>query len=1155
MIDDPRTPQRAAADPSASVWVGASAGTGKTKILTDRVLNLMLAGTPPERILCLTFTKAAAAEMSTRIADQLAGWAAAPADRLAACDLVELLGQKPSADQVALARRLFARVLDTPGGMNIQTIHAFCQSVLGRFPLEAGIAPHFAVVDDRDAAELLRAARDATLRTLPDDTSALGQALATIIPHVQESSFAALIKLVADARQRLQALFARCGGVEGAIAAIRARLALAAEDTPALILEGACADAACAENELRLACAALEGGGVTDRKAAAVLARWLDAAPAARAAMFEEYAQVFLVKGNGPPSIKTRLVTKAAAAPGIEAALACEAERVARVACTLRAAHTVQATAALLRLSDVLLAEYRAQKRRRSQLDYDDLIHGAAQLLAADAGAAWVLYKLDGGIDHVLIDEAQDTSPEQWQVIRALSGEFFAGRGARDERRTVFAVGDVKQSIFSFQGADPDAFLANRAWFGERVVGAGALWRPVDLSVSFRSTRAVLAAVDAVFARPPARDGVALDPHPIVHQAYRQRDGGAVELWPPLAQRGEEDIAPWTPPLRRLASDAPQLRLARIIARRIARMIKDGEPLVSQGRAIRAGDILVLVRRRTPFVEELVRTLKTQHIDVAGVDRMVLPQQMAIMDLIAIGHFALLPTDDLTLACVLKGPLIGLDEDQLFALARDRDGAPLWRMLAVRAADDAAFAAARASLQAILALADAVPPFEFFTEILGPHAGRRKLIGRLGRDAEDAIGEFLQLTLDYERNHLPTLQGFLHWFETGSVEIKRDLEQGTLDAVRIMTVHGAKGLQAPIVFLPDTMQTPKDQGPALLWPADGSDAEIVLWPPKRAFEDSVAASERQQRLEREHKEYRRLLYVAMTRAKDRLIVCGWQGAHREPDDCWYHLVRTGLHAARDALGLETQEDRFLAADPEFDGAPIVWRLACPQEGAVTAAAAAERPVVDALPAWARTPPPIEQPPARPLAPSRAAVAGDGGPFVAEAMGVRRGRLIHRLLETLPQVPAPARAQAARRWLARHGGDFTESARAEICAGVLALLDEPTLAALFADGSLAEVPFSGEVGGRPMSGQLDRLVVTATEAIALDYKTDRAPPATPDAVPSAYLQQMAAYRALLRALYPERLVRCLLLWTATPALMPLDDTLLDTAARALAAAHP
>lgn len=1138
---DPMEAQRGAADPTASVWVAASAGTGKTKILTDRVLNLMLAGTPPERILCLTFTKAAAAEMSSRITDQLADWAIMSDDALAS-RLHTLVGRGAEADTQARARKLFAHVLDTPGGMKIQTIHAFCQSLLGRFPLEAGVAPHFAVVDDRDAAELMRNARDSVLRRIGHEADPLARALAELTPYLQEVGFAALSAALTRERSRIADLIERHHGVEGVITAMRDLLRSPEGQTAASVRADACRDGVFDRDGLRQCASVLATGSPTDQERGAAIARWLQASAQEREQLFDDYLRHFLTKKSLP--LRT-LITQGALkrAPEAQAILMEEAERLRAVIARSRAAVTAEATAAVIRLGSALLAEYQAQKRYRSLLDYDDLIHDSERLLDGGMNAAWVLYKLDGGIDHVLIDEAQDTSPEQWQVIRALTAEFFAGIGARAVRRTIFAVGDVKQSIFSFQGADPDHFIVNRDHFAKQVANAGENWRPIDLSVSFRSTRAVLAAVDAVFARPEAAAGVALDGTAIVHQAFRQRDGGSVEVWPPILKRATEAEEPWMPPTTAIEGDAPQLRLARIIARRIARMIET-EVLVSQGRPVRPGDIMVLVRRRTPFLAELVRTLKGLHVPVAGIDRMVLSEQIAVMDLVALAHFALLPTDDLTLATVLKSPLIGLDEETLFRLAHGRTGS-LWQALRAAAAGDPACAAARDALATVLAFADAVPPFEFFTRVLGPLDGRRKLVGRLGHDVEEAIGEFLQLALGYERTHVASLQGFLHWFETGTAEIKRDLEQGDRDAVRIMTAHGAKGLQAPIVFLPDTMQLPNAQSPQILWPELPSGARVLLWPPKSDYREEVAEAEQEARREREMEEYRRLLYVAMTRARDRLIVCGWQNGKNRPEGCWYDLISDGLRAAAERLGLIEEDDTALAADREFDGAANVLRLSYPQESEPHPEPVPPLHELPSLPAWARTAPAAEALVPRPLTPSRAGGSA-AAPSPLEGSGQRfnRGRIIHRLLQTLPALPATAQARAAEAWLARPALALTAAERQEIAGAVRRVLDDSACAALFQPGSLAEVPFTGTLGGRPIAGQVDRLLVGDAIVTVLDYKTDRTVPTAAARVPAAYLRQMAAYRAVLRRIFPERTVCCLLLWTAGPTVMALDDGLLD-----------
>ncbi len=1146
-VPDAEVAQRRAADPEASVWVAASAGTGKTKVLTDRVLSLMLTGTLPQHILCLTFTRAAAAEMSNRIAEGLGQWATA-ADGELEVTLTRHLGRKPDDDIRRRARRLFAQVLDTPGGMNIQTIHAFCQSLLGRFPLEAGIAPHFTVLEERDAEEMLAAAKEEVLANARQaEGGTLASALAEITAHIHESAFFDLMGAVAGARGRLRRLIDRWGSVDEAIAATRRLLGLEADATPESVVASACEDEAFDALGLRLAVLALNDGTVTDKKRGRAMAAWLAAAPEDRTAGFDAYADALLA--DKQTKVRDRLITKDAAAStaGATEILQTEGGRLLRAVMERRAAVTAQATAGLLRLGDALLGAYQRQKERRAVLDYDDLILTARDLLRREGIAPWVLFKLDGGIDHILIDEAQDTNPEQWQVVEALANEFFAGAGARETPRTVYAVGDVKQSIYSFQRADPAAFQAMRDLFAERVPAVGETWHEEDLTISFRSTPAVLGAVDAVFARDAAADGVALDGRPITHEAWRRGDGGLVEVWPPVESRETDPPVPWKPPVERIAGDSPPTRLANLIAARIHRMVAGKELLESRGRPIRPGDVMVLVRRRTGFVEDLVRALKRLNVEVAGVDRMVLTEQMAVMDLVALGRFLLLPDDDLMLATVLKGPLIGLDEERLFRLAFGRKGS-LWEALKIKAGAESAYAEAYRDLSALLTRTDYTPPFELYTHVLGAGRGREKLIGRLGRDAEDPIAEFLDLALAFERSHTASLESFLHWLEAGAVEVKRDLEHERRDAVRIMTVHGAKGLEAPIVFLPDTLQVPVQTSP-LLWPADAAgDGELLLWPPARAWYEEVSERESARVKQRRDAEYRRLLYVAMTRAEDRLYVCGWRGRNAPPEGCWYDLIRDGLEGAGEGAAVEEADDPFLAGAPDI-GDCRVLRLRCPQ---VTEPEQADEDRIETeglapFPPWARRPPPEESRPPRPLAPSRPA---DEEPPVRSPFGAdegarfKRGRLIHRLLQTLPGLAPEARGGGVHAYLARPVHKLSPQAQAEIAAETRAVLDHPDCQSLFGPGSRAEVPLIGEVSGHVISGQVDRLLVTAEAVHVIDFKTNRAPPTSEDRVPALYLRQMAAYREVLRRIYADRPVRCFLLWTDGPRLMPLAEALLD-----------
>ncbi len=1132
-------PQHRASTPEASVWVDASAGTGKTKVLTDRVLRLLLRGTPPERILCLTFTRAAAAEMALRISSELARWTIAD-DAVLARDLAALTGLEPDRPALDRARRLFAAVLDVPGGMKIQTIHAFCQSLLRRFPLEAGVAPHFRIADERMSAALLSAAGSRLLSAAgrgPGDP--LTDALVPMTAIVGEAEFAALLDAISRERARFAALTARYGDTAGLIAAVRAQLGIADGVTADGLLVEAGADAAFDGNGLGQAAALLAEGLKTDRERAAAIAAWLGADAAVRAARFGAYHRAFFTQ-NGSPTKALMTKTLAAANPDAAAILAREQRRIEAVLEAWNAARVAESSGALIAVAARHLAFYRGEKERHAVLDYDDQVEISRRLLTRAGLAPWVLYKLDGGLDHLLIDEAQDTSPAQWAVIASLADEFFAGEGAREVVRTLFVVGDEKQSIFSFQGADPRALVDTRRHFRRRAEAAGREWMSLPLADSFRSTAAVLRVVDAVFARAGAREGVTAGGAPIRHLVTRAGAGGRVELWPPVEPLDAEPGEPWAPPVARQTADDPAARLAALIADRI-KAWTDGPPTAESGawlearaRRVRPGDVMVLVRRRSGFVDHLLRALKAREVPVAGIDRMILTEQLAVMDLIALGAFCLLPNDDLTLATVLKSPLLGLDEDGLFALAHGRGSDSLWAALGRRRAESPAFAEAHRTLVSFLAASDALPPFEFYTEVLGRHGGRAALLGRLGPESGDAIDEFLALALAYGRAHPPSLQGFLHWIEDGRAEITRDFEQGR-DEVRIMTVHGAKGLEAPIVFLPDTMRKPRGT-PPLIWleeEAPGGGAGVttgLLWPGRSAREDKLSRTARAEAHAAQDAEYRRLLYVAMTRAQDRLYVCGWRGRDAAPADCWYALVRAGMAGLDGTAPLDTP------------AGPAGLVHAEPQTAA-PAAAPAPAPSQEALlllPPELRAAPAPEPAAPRPLAPSRSAPAPALRSPIDETgrSALMRGIAAHRLLEHLPPLAAAARPEAARRLLAASALDKSE--RDALAAAVLELLSEPALAALFGPEALAEAPIAAAVGDRIIAGQIDRLLVNEHEVIALDYKSGRVPPETTDSVPEAYRAQMADYRAALAAVFPARRITCGLLFIDGPRLIWLPD---------------
>ena len=886
-FDGPARAQREAAGPRASVWVSASAGTGKTRVLIDRLLWLMLDGTDPARILCLTFTRAAAAEMANRLNDELARWATSGSGELAQT-LQQLTGRMPDDATLARARRLFARALDTPGGIKIDTIHAFCQALLRRFPLEAGVPPEFAVMDERSAREAMIEAGEHVVAAARDgDAPELAPALAVIARHAAEERFGVLMAALAADRGKLRQ--ALSNGHRKMRAKLCAALSLSPETTEETLVAAFCAAGAADEIGLRSAAAALVDGSCTDRERGAVLDVWCEA-PERRHQMLDAYTGIFLTEKG---EIFQRLITRDAANAttcDVRSILKTEAERVKKFRETQAATALVEASCALIRVGGALLEAYAARKRAHGVLDYDDLVSTALDLLQRPGVAPWVLFKLDGGLDHILIDEAQDTNPEQWEIVAGLAQEFFAGEGARDRLRTIFAVGDAKQSIYSFQRADPRAFLRMREHFEARIRDARQDWRVVPLEISFRSTEPVLRAIDAIFRHQAAHDGVALEGGEIRHIAARVGHAGLVELWPPVAPEAEEPPDPTALPVTRHRITEPRTRLALLIAASVRRWLDDEEVLESRGRPIRAGDVMVLVRRRNQLVGELLRALKQRDIPVAGADRLILTEQLAVQDLIALGRFLLLPEDDLTLATVLKGPFFGIDEDTVFDLAYGRGQEKLWQRLRARAVGNAKLGSVVAQLSDLLARADFVPPYELYAEILGAAGGRRALLGRLGTEAEDPIEEFLGLALAYEREHAPSLQGFLHWLIADDTEIKRDFGARQRDEIRILTVHGAKGLEAPIVFLPDTMQLPKSPD-ALLW-SEGD--ELPLWCPRRDLAVPFYIAQKQALRARQLQEYRRLLYVALSRAQDRLYICGWQTRDPSNETCWHTLCRKGL---------------------------------------------------------------------------------------------------------------------------------------------------------------------------------------------------------------------------------------------------------------------
>jgi len=1144
--------QQRAARPDASAWVSANAGSGKTKVLADRVMRLLLAGTEPSRILCLTFTKAAAANMENRIFAELGKWVRLDDEALAAA-LEKLEGRRPDRARLARARRLFAHAVETPGGLKIETIHAFCERLLHMFPFEANVPARFTVLDDNESAVLLAEALGSvmTQAALGRDR-ALGDALTLLAENHADGTIADAVREALNHRAALLAYARTPATFEEAMAGLARALGLAEGETPQTIARAMCEDGIPATEWPAIA-SVLQAGKSTDQKNAERLLKACQATTTEE--QLKNYLRLFFTQQGKPASDRT-LATSAVPADLAER-LRAERDRLAALDERMKAAQTVERTRALLTLARAVVSRIEAVKRARGALDFDDLVERTLTLLQR-ADAAWVLYKLDAGIDHLLIDEAQDTSPAQWAILKRLTEELFAGEGAVGKVRTLFAVGDPKQSIYGFQGAAPQEFEGSGRYFEMRARQARLAFEPVELTVSFRSAPAVLSAVDAVFAIEEHYRGLSFADVTVgtAHESARPDAPGLVEVWETERPSDREEPEAWVLPLDELAESAPAIRVAERIARTVERLTTRGD---DTGQRFSPGDILILVRNRGAFFEAVIRALKRRGVAVAGADRLDVGQHIAVRDLVAAGRAALLPDDDLTLAAALKSPLVGLtDEDLMRIAARREDSESL--VEAVTRAASAGDATAAQAAEALARWRDAAArrgPFSFYAGLIGPEGGRERLVARLGQEAGDAIDAFLAMALDFEHRHAPSLKAFVLSFESDGREvkreIKRDLDTGR-DEVRVMTVHGAKGLEAPFVILADDCRQPSGRHDPRLFalpvplPNGSGGITVPVWSPKSDDDPPAVARLREAVRRREAEEHNRLLYVAMTRAKDRLVVASYSNAKRDkngnwpelPSMCWTAMIRRGL------------EGRLEEA--EVDGSRV-WRW---RSGPLDTAAASPAPAGDkaavVAPDWLGRPAPAEPEALPPLSPSNALAAADrphrpaDGPFAADAR--LAGTLVHQLVEHLPGLPAATRRTAAERFVAVRAGRLDAGQRARIVAQTLALLDDPALAPLFGPGARAEVAVAGEIviGGvrRAVSGQIDRLAVTDEAVIFADFKTSARPPADLAGAPVAHVGQLAVYGALLADIFPGRRLEALLVYTAGPRVLAVPDEALAAA---------
>lgn len=1148
-IDDTAKERQAtASEPRNSVWVGANAGSGKTTVLARRVIRLLLSGVNPEKILCLTFTKAAAAEMSERVFDELAKWAIMP-DALLFRTISNLADKPPRDTELQEARRLFARALETPGGLKIQTIHAFCERLLHQFPMEANVAGHFEVLDDVAKEHLLaEAERDMLLEAAKKPGGEIASALSQAIAYASDTGYRKALQAIVARQRVISTWLSASGGVAGAVLSLRGFYNLNANATLAGLEEQMLSSPDFQAVYFEGLRQELQASSVKFQKMGKIAETILSHQPfSSRVVALKD----FFFTQKGDPRKHASIASKEIleAFPDLAERIDREQERLCDLLDKQKALATLDATQALLTLGSCVAEGYTAKKAATGMMDFDDLIEKAASLLEKPDAAAWVHFKLDQGLDHILVDEAQDTSPRQWDVIKHLGDEFFTGMSARSTGRTLFAVGDEKQSIYSFQGASPEWFSRMKTHFKNQAQGASKPFCEVPLSLSFRSTKDILYAVDLVFKSPVVANK--LTDNYVPHAAARQNQPGYVELWPPIAKPEEEDHkGAWWEPLDRLSEKSEKAQLADKIAGTIKTMLDGRKRLEGTGRQITAGNILILTRKRGAQVDAINRALKAQGIAVAGSDRLKLMDNIAVLDLLALSDFVLLSEDDLALAGLLKSPLIGLGEEALFELAHDRRGT-VWNELFIRAQKgEAPYHAAYNILNRWRQEADFVPPYDFFLRVLSRDKGRQAFLSALGQETNEVIEAFLTEVQTFEQNEVPTLQGFVTWFRTGAVEIKRDMETAR-DEVRVMTVHGAKGLEAPIVFLVDGgVPYHASHQPEVLGLGEDGDAPFI-WkrgePHRTRAQEESLAREKADALA----EYYRLLYVAMTRARDRLyVVTTGDKKGQTQVEGWFSTIFQAL-----------TNDENCTAHLDEAGNPVFWRWQVSEPVDLEVPEDKDTHTTPyKAPEWLLTEAPAPPPSHKTLTPSRAGSAldedeptgiGHGDNDLVGLLPMERGILMHRLLERLPTLSSNLWDQTANTYLENALPGLASGTRRKMIDEVINVLDNDPCHQLFYEGEArSEVPVDGNVmiSGQThrVRGEIDRLVITDDHVHIVDFKTNRDVPQHQAGVPKTYIRQLALYRAILTPLFPDRPIIASLLWTKGPHLMQLDQATLDHA---------
>ncbi|WP_264338298.1 UvrD-helicase domain-containing protein [Wolbachia endosymbiont (group A) of Cheilosia soror] len=1103
-----------AINPNFSVWVNASAGTGKTKILIDRVLRLLLEN--KRNILCLTFTNAAANEMENRIHSILGKWAICSESELI-MDLEQLdffpmssqcvtLGSRKNKDYLTRARRLFSELENL--GLTIQTIHAFCYKLISSFPIEAGIAPNCTLSECKELHSIIfnKVLHNETVQDSINfiateiDENKLRDLLYTLcVKRSMSANDSKYIKDKLSAPDEIHDLQSETIEHVGRLAEI--------------LSEGSKRDQSYSEILYSTVIPVLDTGIQKKRTSVSYSddtgIKWNDT-------KIENLAKVFLKSESHEKKSISSIATKSILEKFKDAEQIIES--VQNVVFThirdMNSYQIFKRTSSLLGVFKVYIDLYNIEKSKNALLDYNDIINLATNLLSNPNYKDWILFNLDQKIDHILVDEAQDNSISQWKIITNLCDEFFAGN---DEKRTLFVVGDVKQSIYRFQGANPHLFNYMQQYFHTKTGGRD--WISCQLEKSFRSTPEVLMLVDRIFNN--FRAEIFFNDNEIKHVPHRENDQGYIEIWPALPRRKEKEQQALQIPLtcKEGYTIADRL-LAQTIANRIHNWLNEGRILVAKDRHIEPRDIMVLVRQRNVLVDYIISELKKANVPVVGRDYFRIMDYIAVQDLIALAEFLLLQANDLALANALKSPLFNFTEDDLFNIAYDRKEHSLWERIHDYSV------VIYSELNYLINLSRMESPLALFTHIL--RTGKKKFAARLGLECFEVLDEFMNLVLQFEN---PSLQAFVQWIKENNPEIKNDM-QSERNAVRIMTIHKSKGLQAPIVFLVDTNTVPRNSESIIF---DGTEAPFWCGKNNNAYCDQA---KREKKLE-DYNEYLRLLYVALTRAEDELYILSKEPVQK---GSWYDLItkygEPYEKKQRDLQPIFKEKVEVLCVNANY---PYIYKkrdyfdvpvISLPPNLSMSfQCLTLESSKKEGEPASAtRSPVSFQHSLSsfqHPSLSSQCLTLGSSKKEEKPASatwitdGYARGLIIHSILQYMPKIEKDRRKNWVRKYLDNIN---TSEDKDEIYNKILAFNEK--YGYLFDLEGKSEITLSGTIDGKSVLVRLDRLCITQDKAIIIDYKSHRnVSVSSLDEIK----KQMLIYKTLVQEIYPNKQVECVVIW--------------------------